>query len=121
MTSLTIESGTIHLIVPKGRTEGAVTTLLADAGIRLRSGGPCGYRPVPSADGFEFKLLKPQNIVEMLSLGSRDVGFAGADRVAEKRADVIELLDTGLDPVKVVAAAHEDLLVDGAQGGWICR
>lgn len=114
MTSLTIESGTIHLAVPKGRTEDAVTTLLADAGIRLRSGGPRGYRPVPSVDGFEVKLLKPQNIVEMLSLGSRDVGFAGADWVAEKGADVIELLDTGLDPVKVVAAAHEDLLVDGA-------
>ena len=40
MTSLTIESGTIHLAVPKGRTEDAVTTLLADAGIITGSGGP---------------------------------------------------------------------------------
>jgi len=114
MTNPTTEPETIHLAVPKGRTEEAVTTLLADAGMRLRSGGPRGYRPVAPAPGYEVKLLKPQNIVEMLSAGSRDVGFAGADWVAEKGADVVELLDTGLNPVTVVAAAHEDLLVDGA-------
>ena len=98
---------TIHLAVPKGRTEDAVTTLLADAGIRLTSAGPRGYRPLPSVEGFEVKLLKPQNIVEMLSAGSRDLGFAGADWVAETGADVVELLDTELDPVRLVAAAPE--------------
>lgn len=102
----------IHLAVPKGRIEAGVSALLADAGIRLRS-GPRGYRPVTSVEGFEVKLLKPQNIVEMLAAGSRDVGFAGADWVAEKSAELIELLDTGLDPVRVVAAAPESLLVDG--------
>lgn len=112
MTNLTSDLGTIHLAVPKGRTEAAVTTLLADAGIHLRSAGPRGYRPLPSVEGFEVKLLKPQNIVEMLAAGSRDLGFAGADWVAETGADVIELLDTGLDPVKLVAAAPEDLLSD---------
>src|SRR2546428_12856449 len=49
----------------------------------------------------------------MLALGSRDVGFAGADWVAELEANVIELLDAGLDPVQVVAAASKTLLVDG--------
>ena len=102
----------IHLAVPKGRIEAGVSALLADAGIELRS-GPRGYRPVTSVEGFEVKLLKPQNIVEMLAAGSRDVGFAGADWVAEKSAELIELLDTGLDPVRVVAAAPESLLVDG--------
>ena len=102
----------IHLAVPKGRIEAGVSSLLADAGIELRS-GPRGYRPVTSVDGYEVKLLKPQNIVEMLAAGSRDIGFAGADWVAEKTADLIELLDTGLDPVRVVAAAPESLLVGG--------
>jgi ATP phosphoribosyltransferase len=102
----------IHLAVPKGRIEVGVAALLADAGMRLRS-GPRGYRPVISVDGFEVKLLKPQNIVEMLAAGTRDVGFAGADWVAEKSAELVELLDTGLDPVRVVAAAPESLLVDG--------
>src|SRR5213596_227165 len=59
-----------------------------------------------------------QNIVEMLALGSRDVGFAGADWVAELEgsaggADVVELLDTGLDPVQLVAAAPVALLEGG--------
>jgi ATP phosphoribosyltransferase len=93
-----------------------VLTLLADAGIRVRPGAR-GYRPDVSLAGAEAKLLKPQNIVEMLALGSRDAGFAGADWVAELlgggEADVVELLDTGLDPVQLVAAAPAALLEDG--------
>jgi len=112
MNGLTAEQPLLHLAVPKGRIEEGVTSLLADAGIELRSGAR-GYRPVSSVEGFEVKLLKPQNIVEMLAAGTRDVGFAGADWVVEKSAELIELLDTGLDPVRVVAAAPETLLVEG--------
>lgn len=108
-----IENGQItHLAVPKGRIEPGVTALLAAAGLELRA-GPRGYRPVLPVPGYEVKMLKPQNIVEMLAAGSRDVGFAGADWVAEKEADLVELLDTGLDPVRMVAAAPEPLLVNG--------
>ncbi|MEZ5175249.1 MAG: ATP phosphoribosyltransferase [Acidimicrobiia bacterium] len=103
---------TVRFALPKGRTEDSVRALLADAGISLRS-GPRGYRPIPSVPWLEAKLLKPQNIVEMLAAGTRDVGFAGADWVAEKQADLVELIDTGLDPVQVVAAAPRDLLDDG--------
>jgi ATP phosphoribosyltransferase len=106
-------SDTLHLAIPKGRIERGVTALLDDAGIHLTPSGPRGYRPISSVPGFEVKLLKPQNIVEMLAAGSRDLGFAGADWVAEKAADLIELLDTGLDPVRVVAASPKALLVDG--------
>jgi ATP phosphoribosyltransferase len=102
---------TIHLALPKGRMETAVFNLLAAAGIELHL-GQRGYRPVLSEPGFEVKLLKPQNIVEMLAVGTRDIGFAGADWVAEQQADLVELLDTGLDPVRIVAAAAESLLDD---------
>src|SRR2546430_2081764 len=103
----------LRLALPKGRMEQAVLTLLGDAGIRIRPGAR-GYRPEVSLPGTEAKILKPQNIVEMLSLGSRDLGFAGADWVAELEANVVELLDTGLDPVQVVAAAPQELLENGA-------
>src|SRR5437764_722570 len=106
-------SACLRLALPKGRMEQAVLTLLGDAGIRIRPGAR-GYRPEVSLPGTEAKILKPQNIVEMLSLGSRDLGFAGADWVAELEANVVELLDTGLDPVQVVAAAPQDLLENGA-------
>jgi ATP phosphoribosyltransferase len=103
---------TIHLALPKGRMEQGVFNLLAAAGLELHV-GVRGYRPVLSEPGFEVKLLKPQNIVEMLGAGSRDLGFAGADWVAEQSADLVELLDTGLDPVRIVAAAPEALLDEG--------
>jgi ATP phosphoribosyltransferase len=102
----------LRLGLPKGRMEQAVLTLLADAGIRVTPGAR-GYRPHVSLADTEAKLLKPQNIVEMLALGSRDVGFAGADWATELEADVVELLDTGLDPVRVVAAAPPALIGDG--------
>ncbi len=100
---------TIHLALPKGRMETGVFNLLAAAGIDLHV-GQRGYRPMLSEPGFEVKLLKPQNIVEMLAAGTRDIGFAGADWVAEQQADLVELLDTGLDPVRIVAATPESML-----------
>ena len=103
----------VKLGLPKGRMNDGIMTLLKDAGIKLRI-SERGYRPSMNLEGFQVKILKPQNIVEMLHAGSRDVGFAGLDWVQEKRADLVELLDTGMDPVKVVAAAPEKLLVDGA-------
>jgi ATP phosphoribosyltransferase len=89
-----------------------VFRLLADAGVRVRGGGR-SYRPSLSLPDTEAKLLKPQNIVEMLHFGSRDIGFTGADWVAELEANVVELLDTELDPVSLVAAVPRGLLVDG--------
>jgi ATP phosphoribosyltransferase len=106
-------NGVVHLALPKGRMEDNIMRLLNDAGIRLTFDRR-GYRPTLSLDGFETKILKPQNIVEMLAAGSRDVGFAGADWVAELEADVVQMLDTGFDPVAVVAAAPECLVRDGA-------
>jgi ATP phosphoribosyltransferase len=90
--------------LPKGRMADGINRLLADASIRVQSASR-EYRPEVSLGGFETKLLKPQAIVKMLQLGSRDIGFAGADWVGEFGGGVVELLDTGLDPVRVVVAA----------------
>lgn len=109
---MTASNSILHFALPKGRMQTGVFALLAGAGVHVRVGAR-GYRPTISLPDVETKLLKPQNIVEMLHVGSRDVGFAGADWVAEKGANLIELVDTGLDPVQVVAAAPEAFLVDG--------
>ena len=105
------EKPTVHLALPKGRMQENILKLLGDAGIRLAFDRR-GYRPSLSLEGYETKLLKPQNIVEMLHVGSRDVGFAGADWVAEKQVELVELLDTALDPVKIVAACEPAFLVN---------
>jgi ATP phosphoribosyltransferase len=103
---------TLRLGLPKGRMEAAVLQLLSDAGVRVVPTAR-SYRPSVSLPQAEAKTMKPQNIVEMLALGRRDLGFAGADWVEEMDADLVELLDTELDPVQVVAAAPDALLENG--------
>lgn len=103
---------TLHVAIPKGRMYDGIVALLAEAGIRL-SASARGYRPTLSLPAVEAKILKPQNIIEMLEVGSRDVGFAGADWVAELDANIVEVLDTGLDRVRVVAAAPTQILRGG--------
>lgn len=102
----------LKMALPKGRMQAGVTALLNDAGVDLWQ-HPRSYRPFVSLVDCEVKLLKPQNIVEMLQAGSRDLGFTGADWVAELDADVVEVLDTGLDAVRLIAAAHRSTLDGG--------
>ena len=105
-------NGQVRLALPTGRMKDGVNALLSDSGIHIKMSDR-SYRPQVNLPGYEVKILKPQSIVEMLHLGSRDVGFSGADWVRELKADLVELLDTGLDPVQIVAAAPKSLLVDG--------
>ncbi|MBS0191799.1 MAG: ATP phosphoribosyltransferase [Phycisphaerales bacterium] len=107
--------GVLKLALPKGRMQQGIFALLAEAGIAIRLGSR-GYRPQVSLDGIDAKILKPQNVVEMLDSGTRDVGFAGADWVRELNADVVEILDTGLDRVRLVAAAPAGAVKDGRLG-----
>jgi ATP phosphoribosyltransferase len=102
----------LRLALPKGRMQQAVLQLLADAGMPVRL-SQRDYRPRLPDPRVDCKLLKPQNVVEMLHLGTRDLGFCGADWVAELGVTLVEVLDTGLDPVRIVAAAPPALLVDG--------
>lgn len=103
----------LRLALPKGRMQDGVFSLLAAAGVQVRLGSR-GYRPQLSLPGIDAKILKPQTILEMLHAGSRDLGFAGADWVQELGVDVVEVLDTGLDMVRLVVAAPAEILVNGA-------
>jgi ATP phosphoribosyltransferase len=106
------QSAAVKFALPKGRMQDEVMRLLRDAGIRISSSGR-DYRPSIALDGFEVKVLKPRAIVEMLDAGARDLGFAGADWVAESGAELVELLDTGLNPVRLIAAAPASILERG--------
>ncbi len=100
------DENTIKLAIPKGRMYDGVSKLMGDAGIRIRTSSR-DYRPTLSLPGFDVKILKPRAVIEMLDLGARDLGFAGEDWVREDNADLVELLDTGLDRVRLVAAVPE--------------
>jgi len=102
----------LRLAIPKGRMFAGVERLLEDAGISLRTSAR-DYRPFIAGGLIEAKILKPQNLIEMLDLGTRDIGFAGADWVQELDTDIVELLDTGLDQVRMVVAAPRRILENG--------
>lgn len=99
----------IRLAIPKGRMHDEIARLLDDAGLKL-SRSARDYRPTIGLAGWDVKVLKPQAVIEMLAAGARDVGFAGADWVREQDADLVEIFDTGLDQVRLVAAAPASLL-----------
>ena len=81
-------------------------------------GNSRGYRPTIPLPNYDVKLLKPQNILGMLAAGTRDLGFAGADWIAELGIEgLVEVLDTGMDPVRIVAAAPNPRILLEAKGG----
>jgi ATP phosphoribosyltransferase len=102
----------LRILIPKGRIFDNVTRLFAEAGFPLCLAERT-YRPLIAADWLDAKIMKPQNVGELLELGSHDAGFTGADWIRESGADVAEILDLGFDKVRIVAAVPEGL-DDGA-------
>ena len=91
------------LVVPKGRIHKNVIKLLEDIGIKIEADERT-YRPFVNAPEMYVKIMKPQNIPKLVEIGAHDAGFTGFDWILETGADVEEMLDTGFDPVKIVAA-----------------
>jgi len=84
-----------------------VASLLTEAGFPVALTDRT-YRPSLGADWIDAKIMKPQNVGELLELGSHDAGFTGIDWVRESGADIAEVMDLGFDKVKIVAAVPEE-------------
>ncbi len=97
----------LRLVIPKGRIHKKVVELLEDAGIKVEADERT-YRPVVNDSDLYVKIMKPQNIPKLVSIGAHDAGFTGYDWILETGADVVELFDTGFDPVRIVAAIPAD-------------
>jgi ATP phosphoribosyltransferase len=93
----------LRILIPKGRIFENVAGLFAEAGFPV-SLADRTYRPVIAADWIDAKIMKPQNVGELLELGSHDAGFTGIDWIKESGADVEEIMDLGFDRVRIVAA-----------------
>jgi ATP phosphoribosyltransferase len=96
----------LRLLIPKGRILDNVARLLTEAGFPL-SLSDRTYRPSLGVDWLDAKLMKPQNVGQLLELGSHDAGFTGIDWIKENNADVEEIIDLGFDRVKIVAAVPQ--------------
>lgn len=104
----------LKLVIPKGRLSQRVIGLLNDAGLGIET-DERRYIPRVEDPQVVAKVMKPQNIPQLVEVGSHDVGFTGHDWIVETGAAVEEIMDLGYDPVVIVAAvpAHlskEDLL-----------
>ncbi|MDR1253173.1 MAG: ATP phosphoribosyltransferase [Treponema sp.] len=99
-------SDTLRVLIPKGRIFDSVARLFAEAGFPIALADRT-YRPVIGADWLDAKIMKPQNVGELLELGSHDVGFTGIDWIRENSADVKEIMDLGFDRVRIVAAVPQ--------------
>jgi ATP phosphoribosyltransferase len=93
----------LRILIPKGRIFDNVSRLFTEAGFPLCLADRT-YRPVAAADWLDAKIMKPQNVGELLELGSHDAGFTGVDWIKESGAAVEEVLDLGFDRVRIVAA-----------------
>jgi ATP phosphoribosyltransferase len=93
----------LKILIPKGRIFDNVSRLFAEAGFPMYLPDRT-YRPVIDAGWLDAKIMKPQNVGELLELGSHDAGFTGIDWIEESGAEVEQVLDLGFDRVRIVAA-----------------
>jgi len=99
----------LKLTLPTGHIQEKVLKLLEQIGISFLSTGR-SYRPVCTDPSIQAKMLKAQNIPALVALGRHDCGFSGYDWIYEQGAQVVELIDLGFDPVRIVAAMPEELV-----------
>jgi len=97
----------LRILIPKGRIYENISRLFAEAGFPIALADRT-YRPSLGAPWLDAKIMKPQNVGELLELGSHDAGFTGIDWIYESCADVEEILDLGFDKVRIVAAVPQD-------------
>ncbi|MDR1930957.1 MAG: ATP phosphoribosyltransferase [Treponema sp.] len=98
----------LRILIPKGRIFENVSRLFDEAGFPIAMADRT-YRPRMGADWLDAKIMKPQNVGELLELGSHDAGFTGVDWIRESGADVEEILDLRFDRVRIVAAVPAEL------------
>lgn len=97
----------LKIVIPKGRIFQNVVSLFHEAGFQLEIDDR-GYTPWISDPEIEIKCMKPQNIAQLVELGSHDAGFTGLDWIAETSAGVREILDLKFDPVRIVSAIPQN-------------
>lgn len=108
----------LTIALPTGRILDPVVELFRDAGIRLNFGhDKRSLTPSGGPEGFRFLVLRPEDSAGLIERGIVDAAFIGADVYEELGAKKYaeRLLDTGLSPVKLCAAAAQERLEEVRQ------
>ena len=98
----------LKILLAKGRIYESVYSLLNDVGISLYLPDRT-YFPITNQKDLAFQVVKPQITSALLAQNKADVGFSGKDWVYENGVEnkVVEIMDLGFDPVRIVAAIPE--------------
>ena len=98
----------LKILLAKGRIYESVYELLSDVGISI-SLPDRTYFPTTNQKDLAFQVVKPQITSLLLANNKADVGFSGKDWVYENQVEneVVEIMDLGFDPVRIVAAIPE--------------
>lgn len=98
----------LRLAIPnKGRLHDDARSLLADAGLEVRSSSE---RALVASLGGEFEAIfvRAQDIPEFVADGAADAGITGWDLVSESGRSLDSRLDLGFGRCRLVVAARED-------------
>ena len=98
----------LKILLAKGRIYESVYELLNDVGISIHLPDR-QYFPTTNQKDLAFQVVKPQITSFLLANNKADVGFSGKDWVYENGVEneVVEIMDLGFDPVRIVAAIPE--------------
>ena len=98
----------LKILLAKGRIYESVYELLSDVGISIHLPDRT-YFPTTNQKDLAFQVVKPQITSLLLANNKADIGFSGKDWVYENQVenDVVEIMDLGFDPVRIVAAIPE--------------
>ena len=98
----------LKILLAKGRIYESVYELLSDVGISIHLPDRT-YFPTTNQEDLAFQVVKPQIVSLLLANNKADMGFSGKDWVYENgcQDDVVEIMNLGFDPVRIVAAIPE--------------
>ena len=98
----------LKILLAKGRIYESVYELLSDVGISIHLPDR-QYFPITNQNDLAFQVVKPQITSLLLANNKADLGFSGKDWVYENGVEdkVVEIMDLGFDPVRIVAAIPE--------------
>ena len=124
----TAERSVLRLAVPDGHQQRHVVAALRDGGLAFDGygDGAIARRPTSGVDGLEVKVIRPQDMPQLVATGEFNLAITGRDCLLEHRyafpsSPATELLDLERGQYNLSAVVSEDLpamSMDGALEVW---